>query len=100
MRISNVAITLMAVALLSGASAALAQGARPDIRTMTCAQARAIVDRQGSAMLTYGPYLYDRFVSSPSSCGFRSGPRPEYQPTRDNARCFVGYTCGPTTGGR
>lgn len=94
----RLALSLSFLAVALAPCIAQAQ-ARPSLWTMTCAQAQAMVRQQGSVMMNYGPMTYDRFVASPTSCGMRGVVRPEYQPTRDNRQCFIGYTCNSNSGG-
>ncbi len=84
--------TVVTAMLAAGATAAGAQG-RPDVRTMTCGQARALVQQQGSVVLSTGRYTYDRFVASRRLCP--SGEVGEYAwvQTRDASSCRIGYIC-------
>ncbi|WP_029059945.1 hypothetical protein [Stappia stellulata] len=76
--------------LAASASAALA---RPDTRTMTCAQAQQLVKRSGAIVLSTGQYTYSRFVADRRYCGHYEILRPNYAPTRDTAQCPVAYFC-------
>lgn len=80
------------LALSAGASAA--QG-RPDARTMTCGQARALVQQSGAVVLTTGRYTYDRYVASERHCAFAETIERAWIATRDTPSCFVGYVCVP-----
>lgn len=73
-------------------NAALAQG-RPDTRAMTCAAAAALVAREGAVVMTTGPAAYERIVRDVGFCTIETSTRPDYEPTRDAAQCFVGYRC-------
>ena len=67
--------------------------ARPDTRTMTCAQAQDLVKRSGAIVLSTGQYTYSRFVADRRYCGHYEILRPSYAPTRDTAQCPVAYYC-------
>ncbi len=71
---------------------AQAQG-RPDVRNMSCGEARSLVRQQGAAVLTTGRHTYDRFVSSERFCPIGYITRRAYVDTRDAAGCAIGYTC-------
>ncbi|SDT95926.1 hypothetical protein SAMN05428979_0726 [Stappia sp. ES.058] len=79
-----------AVLLVLCGSAALA---RPDTRTMTCAQAQNLVQRSGAIVLSTGQYTYSRFVADRRYCSHYEILRPSYAPTRDTAQCPVAYYC-------
>lgn len=82
---------LLAGALLVPA-VALAQG-RPATPLMTCAEAAALVAREGAIVLDTGPYTYARFVRDGGFCPLPEAPKPSFEVTRDNPKCFVGYVC-------
>ena len=67
--------------------------ARPDLRQMTCAQARQMVQRQGAVVFTTGPHTYSRFVAHIGYCDPWQELAPQYGPTRDNPQCPVAYEC-------
>ena len=60
---------------------------------MTCAQAAATVARAGVIVLSTGKFTYDRFVAGISHCMPRQTTGPGIAPTRDNAKCQVGFIC-------
>jgi hypothetical protein len=77
------------LALLIAASQA---EARPDVRSMTCEQTQALVDRSGAVVLTTGTYTYNRFVSRRGNyCSSGETARPVYVQTRDG-KCRL-YIC-------
>lgn len=78
---------LILAACLSGAAA------RPTTTTMTCAQARGVVLREGGVVLGTGGQTYDRFVRDRSFCEPTETGKRAFIPARDTPRCFVGYTC-------
>ncbi len=69
--------------------------ARPDVRTMSCAQARALVLQSGAVVLTTGRYTYDRYVSRQAYCERPFVIRRAWVATRDTNQCNIGYTCEP-----
>lgn len=71
---------------------AQAQG-RPDVRNMSCGEARSLIRQQGAAVLTTGRHTYDRFVSSERFCPIGKIARRAYADTRNAADCAIGYTC-------
>ncbi len=42
--------------------------ARPDLRTMTCDQARSTVNKSGAVVMTTGNHTYRRFVANAGHC--------------------------------
>ena len=91
MRRVLVSLLLSWAALAAGLSPAVAQ--RPSTTNLTCAQARAVVARQGAAVLGTGGPTFDRFVRDRSFCEATEIGRRAFVPTRDDPGCFVGYTC-------
>ncbi len=72
----------------------LSAQARPDTRTMTCEQAKARVKAQGGLVMTTGQNTYQRFVATHQFCFSPTDvTQPAFAPTRDNARCDIGFTC-------
>ncbi len=82
---------LSAILVTAGLSPALAQ--RLSTTNLTCAQARAVVSREGAAVLGTGGQTYDRFVRDRSFCEATEIGRRAFVPTRDAPGCFVGFTC-------
>lgn len=82
----------LALALLA-ATPALAQGGRPSVWRMTCAQAQAVVFQSGSVVMNFTPTTYDRVVSQQNYCLFGEAMVPAYAVARDHPECLVGYTC-------
>lgn len=86
------------LALLACAAAVLpfgqaqAQG-RPATPALSCAAAAGLVARSGSIVLTTGPFTYDRFVRDGGFCPLPEIPRPAFEVTLDDPKCFVGYIC-------
>ncbi|GJD68458.1 hypothetical protein [Methylobacterium gnaphalii] len=79
-------------ALLLAALASTA-AARPSTTEMTCAQAQAVVQRQGGVVLGTGGQTYDRFVRDRSFCEPTEIGKRAFVPARDTPQCFVGFTC-------
>jgi hypothetical protein len=81
---------------MGAALSAVAYGqadARPDTRALSCLQAQALVDRSGAVVLNTGRFTYDRYVSSSRYCTMSEYGERAAVPTRDSARCPVGYIC-------
>ena len=78
-------------------AAAGAAFARPDTRAMNCAEAQAVVERNGAIVLSTGQHTYDRFLAAGVRCPLPDVPRLTYVPTRDEAQCPIGYTCRQNT---
>jgi len=83
-------IGLAAAGLLAGMSAA---EARPDARTMTCAQVNALVREQGPVVISTGRHTYRRFVNSRRHCERDQILRPLVTRTADRAECPVRSVC-------
>ncbi|MDQ0348387.1 hypothetical protein [Ancylobacter vacuolatus] len=66
--------------------------ARPNSLAMSCAQARALVQREGAVVIGTGPNLYDRFVTDAGYCTSKRS-KPAWIETRDEAQCLVGQLC-------
>ncbi|CAA2099300.1 hypothetical protein MBUL_00077 [Methylobacterium bullatum] len=79
--------------------------APPSTMRMACADAMALVKRDGSAVLSWPagkpekpsrteqPGRTERFVSDRSQCGMTEIAELRFVPTRDNLECPVGYRC-------
>lgn len=81
-------LALAAVVAASGAATA-----RPDVRNMTCQQARDLVVQSHSIVLTTGQHTYDKFVSGQRYCEHPLTAVPAYVTTKDVRQCMIGYTC-------
>ena len=88
MRFPSAALGVTALLASSGAPQA-----RPSSVDMTCAQARAIVLRQGAVVLGTGGQTYDRYVRDRNFCEPTEIGKTAFVPARDTPSCFVGYTC-------
>ena len=66
--------------------------AMPNSLTMSCAQARALVAREGAVVISTGPGLFDRYVTDAGYCQSQRS-KPAWIPTRDNPQCLVGQEC-------
>lgn len=87
------ALPLCAGAWLALSSSPLHAQARLDAATSTCAALQANMQRLQSAVVSTGPYLFDRYVASQTWCGLRRNAVPVYVATRDEPQCFLGYRC-------
>ncbi|HRJ69602.1 MAG TPA: hypothetical protein PK812_08340 [Beijerinckiaceae bacterium] len=86
---------LLATGLIGVVATALPAYAQPRPMTsaMTCADAQALVKRAGARVLNFTPTTYDRVVADLRFCIIGQTLVPEFAPTRDAPRCFVGYVC-------
>lgn len=66
---------------------------RPDVRTMTCDQAKALVEQEGGIVLTTGQHTYDRYVSHSMYCPTGLHTKDAWVQTGDGQQCRIGYTC-------
>lgn len=82
-------LSCLLLAVSSGAQAQV----RPAIPAMTCASAADLVARSGAVVLTTGPITYARIVRDGGFCNIPEAPKPAFERTLDNPKCFVGYTC-------
>ena len=69
-----------------------AASARPDTRSMTCAQTHELIVRNGAIVLTTGRHTYDRYVASARFCSLPDVPTLTSVQTRDTRQCPV-YNC-------
>ncbi|WP_310619427.1 hypothetical protein [Flexibacterium corallicola] len=69
---------------------------RLDTRKMTCTQAKQLVQKRGTVVLTTGQRTYDRFVANIHFCEYRESLRSRWVPTKDTEKCHIGYICAPT----
>ena len=80
---------LAAAIVVSATGSALA---RPDTRSMTCAQTQNLIVRSGAVVLTTGRHTYDRYVASARYCSFPNVPTLTTVQTKDTRQCPV-YNC-------
>jgi hypothetical protein len=85
-------VAIVFVIALFGAEAA---SARPDFRTMTCAEAHDLVFKSGDIVATTGASTYQRFVRGRRFCQREEIPRNGTAATSDDPQCPVGYVCIP-----
>ncbi|PVB60263.1 hypothetical protein DCO57_18090 [Labrenzia sp. 011] len=61
---------------------------------MTCTQAQALVKQRGAVVMSTGPTTYETFVADARYCVPRANSvRARFAPTKDDAKCPVGYRC-------
>ncbi|KQP33914.1 hypothetical protein ASF49_08660 [Methylobacterium sp. Leaf104] len=84
-------VLAVALALCAFTAPALAQ--RASTTSMSCSQAKTLVDRRGGLVLGTGGATYDRFVRDRSFCEVTEITVPAFVPAGDTPRCFVGYRC-------
>ncbi|WP_371346865.1 hypothetical protein [Ancylobacter sp. IITR112] len=66
--------------------------AMPNSLNMSCAQAQALVAREGAVVIGTGPNLFDRYVTDAGYCSTQRS-KPAWIATRDNPQCLVGQEC-------
>lgn len=71
---------------------AVGQG-RPATPALSCAAAADLVARSGAIVLTTGPFTYARIVRDGGFCPIPEVPKPAFEVTLDDPKCFVGYVC-------
>jgi hypothetical protein len=67
--------------------------ARPDTRTMTCAQANQLVRQRGAVVMSTGQHTFRRFVASRAYCDPWEVRKTFYAPTRDARQCPISGVC-------
>ena len=67
---------------------------RPDLRTMTCNDAVNLVQSKGKVTFTTGDHTYEQIVSTRRYCQSGQIVKTAKLPSKDDKRCWVGYTCG------
>lgn len=77
------------LALVTGAQA---QG-MPNSLSMSCNQARALVERSGAVVMATGATEFDRYVSRRSFCARDQELRSSFVRTADNPQCYIGDRC-------
>nr|WP_321454872.1 hypothetical protein [uncultured Cohaesibacter sp.] len=91
------ALSVFAIsAFVAGASASAAQ--RVDTQDLTTTQVKQLIQEHGSAVLSTGAGVFDRYVANGSYCYTGDEAKPAYVPTSDASSSFVGYTCAPING--
>lgn len=83
----------MMIAMLAAlSSVALAQGRRPDARTIDCEQVQSMIISRGAVVLTTGQHTYDRYVADGRYCSMGEVALYQTIRTRDTRQCVV-YAC-------
>ncbi len=85
------ASALLSISLILAST--LPGAARPDTRTMTCQQARAVVQQYKAIVMSTGQYTYERIVIGQGYCSSTQISKPLYAPTVDVPSCKVGNIC-------
>ena len=94
MALRDMTRVLMAAGALAAAMLPAAAQGRPDARTMSCGEVRAMIDARGAVVLTTGRHTYDRYVRDTRYCAPPEIARVTTIATRDAAQCMV-YACRP-----
>ncbi|MCV6547321.1 MAG: hypothetical protein OIF56_08590 [Cohaesibacter sp.] len=87
----KLALTLTLLAVASGAQAMTSNTI--DSSQHSASQLQRIIQQQGSAIVSTGPGLFDRYVANGSHCGLGQETRAAFVATADSNNGFVGYTC-------
>ena len=67
--------------------------ARMDVRQMTCAEAKQLVQTQRAIVLTLTATTYDRIVRNELFCAWQTVGEDVYAKTRDAEKCMIGQRC-------
>ncbi|TCT03316.1 hypothetical protein [Aquabacter spiritensis] len=89
---TGVRMAVLAAALGAAAPAAWAQDF-PNTLTMTCAEAKAMVNNSTGIVLSTGPNTFNRYVKDIAYCAGAQVTKEQWVPTRDVAQCAIGSTC-------
>jgi hypothetical protein len=89
---SRLMTVLSVLVALGAAPDARAQG-RVDTRALTCASLRALVARQGEAVLASSELVYERVYRDSGTCPRDETSQPAFEPTSDERTCFAGWRC-------
>lgn len=94
--------SILALAFTFASASAFAGATHTHInsRTMSCAAVQNAVSVNGSVILHYGNGLYERVVAHGGYCDHASDEVAEafWAPSADDAQCFAGYVCEPSSG--
>ena len=66
---------------------------RPYTPGMSCQAAQAVVARQRDITVASSANAYEMVHHESGACGREMTALPAFEPTLDNAQCFVGYRC-------
>ena len=86
-------MTRLPVSVLLLLAATAAAEARPSTLGMSCRQAQNLVAAQGAVVMSTGQHTYERFVAHPGFCMTAEWAHSATAPTKDSARCPLGYIC-------
>ena len=86
------------LAALLGAKAVAAQERVP-AQAMPCSQLAGLIQTRGAAVLSTGPFTYERVVRDQGFCETETMAVPIFVPSADNRQCFAGYRCRQTNRG-
>lgn len=67
--------------------------ARPDTRSMSCHQVRALVARRGAVVVNTGRHTFERIVRSARYCQPGQITENYWVPTRRGRSCLAGFRC-------
>lgn len=82
------------VAILFMVTSSTYANARPDVRKMTCAQAKQLVATNGAVVFTFTNNTFDRVVKNRQYCDrHQDASKSVFVKTLDNNRCKIGKKC-------
>ena len=82
----------MLAAIMLAAPGAIAQERVP-AHERPCGQVMGLVQSRGVAVLSTGPFTYERIVRDQGFCETETTTGPAYVPSADTRLCFAGYRC-------
>ena len=89
----RLALYRLAWILVALAASTSVAAARTPAALEDCAHLENEISVAGAALIATSPSTFDRFVADSRYCDMRSGLTPAWVRARDNAQCFIGYTC-------
>ena len=84
---------ITALSLCALSTSAIAQAARPNLYTMSCSAAGALVQARGAVVANTSQNMFQRLVTSAGYCQHGETAEPYFSPTTDRPMCLVGYEC-------
>lgn len=90
---NKLALVFCLTLLVAGAATPAEAQNRPLTRAMSCAAAQNLVSSRGAIVLNTDQFIYDRYVRNAGFCPNQQTTRAAMVPTKDNANCFIGFTC-------
>ncbi len=89
----NMLITSIVVAISAASATPVLAQARTNITSLTCGQAKSLIDRRGAAVITTGRHTYERYVKNRNFCEIGDRTRRQSVKTKNSNSCFIGFRC-------